>query len=96
MTIEMLKTYTHLISEISLIREEIESAYTPVTSPNGHEVIGAPGSHDGDPTARATALVIQLKEWIDEEYEGGRQTVLSNKELETKIEELAPGRFHLR
>ncbi len=41
-------------------------------------------------------LVLQLKQWIDEEYEGGRQTVLSNKELETKIEELAPGQFHLR
>ncbi len=39
-------------------------------------------------------LVIALKEWIDREYEDGRQTVLSNKELEAKIEELAPGRFH--
>ena len=68
MTIEMLKKYTHLISEISLIREEIESAYNPVTSPNGHEVIGAPGSHDGDPTARAAALVIQLKEALIANY----------------------------
>ncbi len=41
-------------------------------------------------------LVAQLKAWIDAEYEGGRQTVLSNKELETKIEELAPDRLHLR
>ena len=38
-------------------------------------------------------LVVALKGWIDLEYEGGRQTVLSNKELETKIAELAPGRF---
>ena len=38
-------------------------------------------------------LVVKLKEWIDEEYEDGRQTVLSNKELEEKIEEFAPGRF---
>jgi isopropylmalate/homocitrate/citramalate synthase len=38
-------------------------------------------------------LVIAMKEWIDAEYEDGRQTVLSNKELETKIAELAPGRF---
>ncbi len=38
-------------------------------------------------------LVVALKEWIDREYEDGRQTVLSNKELETKIAELAPGRF---
>ena len=38
-------------------------------------------------------LVVALKEWIDREYEDGRQTVLSNKEMETKIRELAPGRF---
>ena len=31
---------------------------------------------------------------IDEMYEDGRQTVLSNGELEEKIKELAPGRFH--
>ncbi len=38
-------------------------------------------------------LVVAMKEWIDAEYEDGRQTVLSNKELEQKIQELAPGRF---
>ncbi len=38
-------------------------------------------------------LVVALKEWIDAEYEDGRQTVLSNRELETKIAQLAPGRF---
>lgn len=38
-------------------------------------------------------LVVSLKQWVDELYEDGRQTVLSNGELEEKIEELAPGRF---
>ena len=38
-------------------------------------------------------LVVALKAWIDKEYEDGRQTVLSNKELETKIAQLAPDRF---
>ncbi len=38
-------------------------------------------------------LVIALKEWIDLEYEGGRQTMLSVGELEEKIEELSNGRF---
>ncbi len=38
-------------------------------------------------------LVVKLKEWIDEEYEDGRQTVLSNKELEDKIAEYAPDGF---
>lgn len=38
-------------------------------------------------------LVVQLKQWIDEEYEDGRQTVLSNDELEQKIEQLSDGRL---
>lgn len=38
-------------------------------------------------------LVAAVKEWIDREYEGGRQTSLSNHELEMKIEELSGGRF---
>ena len=36
-------------------------------------------------------LVIALKEWVDKEYEDGRQTALSNGELESKIEELSGG-----
>ena len=39
-------------------------------------------------------LVVAVKEWIDKEYEGGRQTTLSNGEIEEKIEELSGGRFH--
>ena len=39
-------------------------------------------------------LVISLKEWIDKEYEGGRQTSLSTGELEEKIEELSGKRFN--
>ena len=38
-------------------------------------------------------LVTELKAWIDELYENGRQTVLSNHELEEKIEELSGGRL---
>ena len=36
-------------------------------------------------------LVVALKNWIDEEYAEGRQTTLSNAELETKIEALSGG-----
>jgi len=36
-------------------------------------------------------LVLRLKDWIDREYEGGRQTSLSVHELEAKIEELSSG-----
>ena len=38
-------------------------------------------------------LVVAMKEWIDAEYEHGRQTALSNNEIEEKIEELSGGRF---
>ena len=38
-------------------------------------------------------LVVALKEWIDKEYEDGRQTSLSVHELEEKIEQLSGGRF---
>lgn len=38
-------------------------------------------------------LVIALKQWTDELYEAGRQTIISHKEMEEKIEQLAPGRF---
>ena len=34
-----------------------------------------------------------MKEWIDAEYENGRQTSLSTEELETKIEELSGGKL---
>lgn len=39
------------------------------------------------------ALVIALKEWVDKQYEDGRQTALSNTELEGKITELSGDRF---
>ena len=38
-------------------------------------------------------LVVELKNWIDAEYEGGRVSSLSVNELEAKIEELSGGRF---
>jgi hypothetical protein len=34
-----------------------------------------------------------LKEWIDKEYEGGRQTALSVGEIEEQIEILSNKRF---
>ncbi len=38
-------------------------------------------------------LVISLKDWVDKEYEDGRQTALSDIELENKITELSGGNF---
>ena len=42
---------------------------------------------------KKSELVVRLKEWIDAEYAGGRQTSLSNDELETKIEALSNGKY---
>ena len=36
-------------------------------------------------------LVVKMKEWIDKEYEDGRQTTLSVSEIEEKIEEITGG-----
>ena len=38
-------------------------------------------------------VVEMMKNWIDQEYEDGRQTVMTDKELDAMIERLAPGRF---
>ena len=39
-------------------------------------------------------LVIAMKEWVDREYEDGRQTALSTGELEAKAKELSKGRLN--
>ena len=38
-------------------------------------------------------LVVALKDWVDGLYEDGRQTIVSYKEMQEKINQLAPGRF---
>jgi len=43
--------------------------------------------------SKKSKLVVSLKEWIDKEYEDGRQTTLSPDELEEKIAELSGGKF---
>ncbi|MBQ4612720.1 MAG: 2-isopropylmalate synthase [Clostridia bacterium] len=40
---------------------------------------------------KRSPLVVKLKEWVDREYEDGRQTSLSNRELEEKITEFSNG-----
>ena len=48
---------------------------------------------EGEAVNKKDPLVIALKEWIDKEYEDGRQTSLSVGELEEKIEALSGDRF---
>ena len=42
---------------------------------------------------KKSPLVVALKAWIDEEYENGRQSMLSTMEIERKIEEISGGQF---
>ena len=44
-------------------------------------------------TLRSYPLVVALKNWIDEQYEQGRQTVISHGEMEEAIARFAPDRF---
>lgn len=39
--------------------------------------------------AKNDPLVVRMKEWIDAEYAGGRQTALSNEEIEKKVAEFS-------
>lgn len=34
--------------------------------------------------------MIAMKEWVDQQYEDGRQTVMTERELKEKIRQLAP------
>ncbi|MBE6627870.1 MAG: 2-isopropylmalate synthase [Ruminococcaceae bacterium] len=48
---------------------------------------------ESEAVTKKDPMVIALKEWIDKEYEDGRQTSLSVGELEEKIEALSGNRF---
>ena len=48
---------------------------------------------ENEQLTKTDSLVITLKEWVDQLYEDGRQTIVSYKEMLEKINELAPGRF---
>ncbi len=52
-----------------------------------YELAGADQVDKRDP------VVVAMKEWIDREYEDGRQTSLSNDELEKKIAEFSGGKL---
>ena len=47
----------------------------------------------GGEISKHDPLVQTMKDWVDQEYEDGRQTVMTDKELDAMVERLAPGRF---
>lgn len=48
------------------------------------------GLEDGVKLDKKSPLVIAMKEWVDQQYEDGRQTVMTERELKEKIRQLAP------
>ena len=38
-------------------------------------------------------LTVYIKKWIDEQYAGGRITIISDEELEALVEQFAPGKY---
>ena len=38
-------------------------------------------------------MIIKIQSWIEKEYDSGRQTSISDEEMLSLIEKLAPGRF---
>ena len=51
------------------------------------------GLSSRDKVSKEDDIVVQFKEWVDEQYNEGRQTALSDEELDAKLQEIAPGRF---
>ena len=49
--------------------------------------------HGDEKIDKKDPLVVQMKDWIDKEYEDGRVSSMSDIELETKLEELSGGKF---
>ena len=48
------------------------------------------GLEDGEKLDKKSPLVVAVKEWVDRQYEDGRQTVMTERELKEKIRQLAP------
>ena len=54
------------------------------------------GLEGEDAVTKRDELVVKMKELIDAEYEDGRQTVMTDRELDEMIQQLAPGRYHIK
>lgn len=46
-----------------------------------------------DQVDKRDPLILAMKDWIDQEYEDGRQVAMTDHEMEEMLERLAPGRF---
>mgnify|MGYP000730946748 CR=1 FL=1 len=51
---------------------------------------------DDQKVSKKDEVVIKLKEWVDKEYSGGRQTIISDEEIVEQIEKIAPGKFKIQ
>ena len=54
------------------------------------------GLEGKDRLEKSDPLVTTIKDWIDEQYAAGRQTVISDEEMDALLEKFAPGRFSIQ
>jgi isopropylmalate/homocitrate/citramalate synthase len=54
------------------------------------------GLSGSDALVKHSDIVVELKDWVDKQFEDGRVAALSNEEVETKIEELSGGMLKRR
>ena len=67
MTIELLEEYRGLVANAKAINMEIDTLYTPVSSPNGKQSLGSSGSGPSDPTRQAVNRIMTLQEKLANE-----------------------------
>ena len=71
--------------------KELRTVIGPALEDSFYRLYGLEGEEQLD---KRSDLVIAMKEWVDSQYEDGRQTAMTDRELEEKIDELAPGQYH--
>ena len=75
-TLEDLKQFRGMSSELEALTEERMWLYFPVSSPNGREVIGQRGNLPSDPTSAAFHKI----EAMDRRIERAREEIIEKKE----------------
>lgn len=64
MTLEQLEQFRGMRAEVVAIQKEIETLYSPISSPNGHTE-GGHGTTPGNPTEQAAMRVIDRKKALE-------------------------------
>lgn len=86
MTIDDLKAYRYMASEIEALQLQIAQLYSPVRSPNLVS-IGARGNTVSDPTHRSVMLADELQRQLEEKQEALRAKAVAIEEWLNEVED---------